>query len=91
MDLKEWLTKKKIMQQDFARDIGIAPFYLYQILTKRRYAGRDLAQTIETATKGKVKAVSLLRPVKKRVPCPTCGKLCDEKILIDKKSEKDRT
>lgn len=89
MDLKEWLKKKKILQIEFARQVGVNPLYLSLIINKKRYAGIDLARTIENATKGKVKADDLLRPIRKRVHCPTCGKLCDEKILIDKKSAKD--
>jgi len=89
MELREWLQKKKMQQQDFAREVGIAPFYLYQILSKKRYAGIDLANTIENYTKGKVKAKDLIRPVKQRIPCPVCGKMYHpENNLVEKKGIK---
>jgi DNA-binding transcriptional regulator YdaS (Cro superfamily) len=88
MDLKEWLTKKKILQVEFARQIGINPLYLSLILKKKRFAGFDLAETIEKATKGKVKAKDLIRPAKEKIPCPVCGKMYHPENLVEKKGTK---
>ncbi len=83
MDLKSWLLKKKIAQVEFARQIGINSVYLNHIIVGKRYAGYDLAATIEKATNGKVKAKDLIRPPRHKVPCPTCGRM-----YIPKEEEK---
>lgn len=62
MNLKTYLTKNNINRQKFCDDLGIHYQSLNNILRGVRYPSRELAKKIEVATKGKVKAISLLYP-----------------------------
>lgn len=58
--IRAFLDAKGQKQVDFARELGLTPSYLNQLLTGYRYPSRELARRIEQATKGKVKAAALL-------------------------------
>jgi transcriptional regulator with XRE-family HTH domain len=64
MELKEFLkiNKKKGYRQQFCDEVEIHYQHLNNILRGIRHPSPALAKRIETATGGKVKAISLLYP-----------------------------
>lgn len=63
MDLALWLFKNKILKKDFAKILGVHPFYVSHILSGFRVASENLAKRIEKHTGGEVKAHEI-RPTK---------------------------
>ena len=58
--LKAYLEETETTEGAFAERVGTKPSYLSNIITARRWPGRALAQKIEEATGGLVKAADLL-------------------------------
>lgn len=61
MDLREYLFKKKITVTDFSKEINYGRTYVNEIVTGNRTPGRKLAEAIEKATNGEVKAGDFLK------------------------------
>jgi len=57
--LADWLNKTGEPRSAFARKIEISEPHLSLIISRKRGASLELAARIETATKGKVRAVEL--------------------------------
>ncbi len=67
--LKAYLEETDTTEGSFAQRVGTKPSYLSQIICAHRWPGRALAQKIEEATGGLVKAADLLtwKPVRAAV------------------------
>jgi transcriptional regulator with XRE-family HTH domain len=61
MDLREYLFKKKLNVTEFARKINYGRTYVNAIVTGNRIPGKKLAEAIEQATNGEIKAENLLK------------------------------
>jgi transcriptional regulator with XRE-family HTH domain len=61
MDLREYLKLNKIKQKNFADDVGISEAYISLILSGRRMPSVPVALQIEKASKGKVRAIDILK------------------------------
>lgn len=70
MNLRVWLAKKNIRIGKFARDAGISPSYLSQIINGHLRPSDAMARKIEAATGNKVK-IELRNPCAR---CKICGK-----------------
>jgi DNA-binding transcriptional regulator YdaS (Cro superfamily) len=62
MDLKTYFKKYNVKRKIFCEDVGIHYQHLNNILRGQRHPSAKLAKKIELATKGKVKAITLLYP-----------------------------
>jgi hypothetical protein len=58
--LKAYLVETETTESDFADKVGTTASYVSQIITAHRWPGRALANKIETATGGLVKAADVL-------------------------------
>lgn len=58
--LKAYLVETEMTEGDFAKKVGTKPAYLSNIICAHRWPSRSLAQKIEEATGGLVKAADLL-------------------------------
>jgi transcriptional regulator with XRE-family HTH domain len=58
--LKAYLKAAELTESDFATSVGTTPSYLSQIICAKRWPSRALADEIEKATRGLVKAGDLL-------------------------------
>jgi transcriptional regulator with XRE-family HTH domain len=67
MNLKEYLTKKNISQEDFARSIGLSQPYISQLVNSERLPSLKVASKIETLTKGSVLATDWIADSNKTV------------------------
>lgn len=61
MDLREYLFRKKIHVSDFAKVVNYSRQHLYGVISGKLRAGKKLADAIEKATEGAVKAKDLLK------------------------------
>jgi hypothetical protein len=61
MDLREYLFKNRLKVTDFAKIIGYERGYINKVVNGLMIPGRKLAESIEKATNGEVKAEDLLK------------------------------
>lgn len=61
MDLREYLFRNRLTVTEFAKKINYGRTYINEIVSGNRTPGRKLAEAIEKATDGHVKAADLLK------------------------------
>jgi hypothetical protein len=66
MDLRKYLTVKKLKIKTFCLDNDLDYGYFRHILNNRKRPSPDMALKIERATRGSVSKVDLLYPKQKR-------------------------
>lgn len=67
MRLKVYLATEDKRVKTLAEEIGMSREYLSEIINKKRFPGKKIAQKIEIATNGKVKAKDLIKKRKRAV------------------------
>lgn len=65
MDLREYLFRKRISVTDFGKMLNYSRAHLSKIIHGKQLPSRKLAEAIEKATHGEVKAIELLKSAKK--------------------------
>ncbi len=60
MDLREYLFRKRMSVSDFAKKINYSRQHVSSVMHGNYQAGEKLAEAIETATDGEVKAKDIL-------------------------------
>lgn len=73
MNLKQYLSKRKMSISEMARLLGVSKQYMSLIIKGKKFPSIHLSRDIESITNGEITAYELLNEVPLRPRCPTCG------------------